>query len=179
MGRVHAQERGAVDRAWQEALKGAAFDHEHRIMLGEAVRWIRQKADLEFAADGTALRAVGIAQDITERKAAEEHINTLAYYDPLTGLPNRRLLRDCMKQGLASCSRSGRGGAHRSTASIGIAPFGRDPTTANDLLKQADIAMYQAKAAGRNALSFFEPPLSTSGGNDGVQDELFKSTAGE
>ncbi|MDP2810584.1 MAG: PAS domain S-box protein [Rhodocyclaceae bacterium] len=72
LARTHAQDRNAVDRTWQEALKGAAFDHEHRIVAGEAIRWVRQKAELEFAADGTPLRAVGITQDITERKLVEE-----------------------------------------------------------------------------------------------------------
>ena len=71
LGRTHAQDRSAVDRAWQAALKGQAFDHEHRIMVAKAVRWVRQKAEFEFASDGTPLRAVGITQDITERKRNE------------------------------------------------------------------------------------------------------------
>ncbi|MDP2822097.1 MAG: sensor domain-containing diguanylate cyclase [Sulfuritalea sp.] len=267
LARVHAQDRSAVDHAWREALEGgAAFDHEHRIVVGDSIRWVRQQAELEFAADGTPLRAVGITQDITERKAAQEEINSLAYYDPLTQLPNRRLLHDRIKQALASCSRSGHGGAlffidldnfktlndtlghdigdlllqqvaqrlgtcvrevdtvarlggdefvvlladlsetpgeadaqarivgekvlaslglphllaghaHRSTASIGITLFGRRQTTVNDLLKQADIAMYQAKAAGRNALSFFEPGVSTPDGSDALQNDLFETDA--
>ncbi|MCX7167150.1 MAG: PAS domain S-box protein [Rhodocyclales bacterium] len=71
LARTHAQDRSAVDRAWQAALKGQAFDHEHRIMVAKAVRWVRQKAEFEFAPDGTPLRAVGITQDITERKRNE------------------------------------------------------------------------------------------------------------
>lgn len=43
--------------------------------------------------------------DITQRKAAEEQIRTLAYYDALTGLPNRILLQDRMAQALARASR--------------------------------------------------------------------------
>ena len=71
LARAHAQDRSAVDRAWQAALKGDLFDQEHRIMAGNAIRWIRQQAELEFAADGTVISAVGITQDITERKNAE------------------------------------------------------------------------------------------------------------
>lgn len=71
LARAHAQDRSAVDRAWQAALKGDPFDQEHRIMAGNAIRWIRQKVELEFAADGTVISAVGITQDITERKNAE------------------------------------------------------------------------------------------------------------
>jgi len=71
LARVHAEDRSAVNWAWQGALKGDPFDREHRIMVGDAIRWVRQKAELEFAADGTVLRALGITQDITERKQAE------------------------------------------------------------------------------------------------------------
>jgi signal transduction histidine kinase len=71
LARIHAQDRSTVDWAWQAALKGAPFDHEHRILAGKGIRWIRQKAELEFASDGTVLSAVGITHDITERKNAE------------------------------------------------------------------------------------------------------------
>ena len=46
---------------------------------------------------------------------------------------------------------------HYCTASIGAAIFGDRPIAEEELLKQADMAMYQAKAAGRNALRFFDP----------------------
>ena len=49
--------------------------------------------------------------DITERKRAEKEIVNLAFYDRLTGLPNRRLLRDRLEQALAGSARSGRHGA--------------------------------------------------------------------
>src|SRR5439155_947246 len=49
--------------------------------------------------------------DITERKAAEAEIEHLAFYDPLTQLPNRRLLLDRLQQALAACARSRRRGA--------------------------------------------------------------------
>ena len=49
--------------------------------------------------------------DITERKAAAEKIERLAFYDPLTGLPNRRLLLDRLQQTVASSARSGEEGA--------------------------------------------------------------------
>ncbi len=49
--------------------------------------------------------------DITERKAAEEQIRNLAFYDPLTNLPNRRLLMDRLDVALATCARHPRMGA--------------------------------------------------------------------
>jgi diguanylate cyclase (GGDEF)-like protein/PAS domain S-box-containing protein len=47
----------------------------------------------------------GTVEDITDRKRAEEQVQFLAYYDALTGLPNRTLLRDRLEQALASARR--------------------------------------------------------------------------
>ncbi len=74
LARAHPQDRDAVDNAWLEAVKGAPFEHEHRIVAGDAIRWVRQKAVLEFDADGTAIKAVGVAQDITESKQFKTEI---------------------------------------------------------------------------------------------------------
>jgi diguanylate cyclase (GGDEF)-like protein/PAS domain S-box-containing protein len=71
LAQMHPDDRRAVATAWRAALKGAAFDHEHRIQIGSEVRWVRQKAELKYAADGMAISAVGVTQDITERKQAE------------------------------------------------------------------------------------------------------------
>jgi len=190
--------------------------------------------------------------DLTERKRAEREIVNLAYYDRLTGLPNRTLLRDRLQQAIAGSARNGRcgallfidldnfkllnetsghavgdqllveaarrlaaclgdagsaariggdefvavvedlsprppeaaatakaigeaiiaalnapyalpGGIRHSTPSIGVAMFGGDGTGDwEELLKQADIAMYGAKAAGRNALRFFDPEMQAT-----------------
>jgi predicted signal transduction protein with EAL and GGDEF domain len=51
------------------------------------------------------------------------------------------------------------GRSHTSTASIGIALFSEARGTVDELLKRADLAMYQAKAAGRNTLRFFNPEM--------------------
>lgn len=189
--------------------------------------------------------------DISESKASEEKIKQLAYYDPLTNLPNRRLLLDRLKLTLSSSARSGLTGAllfidldnfkslndtlghdfgdqllqqvskrlescvrvgdtvarlggdefvlmledlcqdklaaatqaesvgdkilttlgqpyllknHTciSTPSIGITLFNDHTQTIDELLKQADIAMYQAKKAGRNSLRFFDPCMQAT-----------------
>ena len=62
-------------------------------------------------ADGETTHYVGMFSDMTARKAAEDEIRNLAFYDPLTHLPNRRLLLDRLKQALASGSRDRRYGA--------------------------------------------------------------------
>jgi diguanylate cyclase (GGDEF)-like protein/PAS domain S-box-containing protein len=194
---------------------------------------------------------VGTFSDITLRKTSEDSIQRLAFYDPLTGLPNRRLLMDRLAQALATAMRHPRQGAllfvdldnfkilndtmghyqgdllleqvsnrlstcirecdtvarlggdefvvmledlsvdalkaatqaesvgekilltlnrpyqigehtHYSTPSIGITLFGSDPLESIDEpLKRADLAMYQAKAAGRNTLRFFDPQMQS------------------
>ena len=48
---------------------------------------------------------------------------------------------------------------HHSTCSIGVTLFGSAPWTVSELLKQADLAMYQAKNAGRNTVCFFDPEM--------------------
>ena len=65
------EDRQAASLAWQAALQSGSFDHEHRIRAGKSVRWIRQKADFLPATDGQVIRAVGISQDITERKLSD------------------------------------------------------------------------------------------------------------
>ena len=193
----------------------------------------------------------GIGRDITERKRDEDRIERLAFYDPLTGLPNRRLLMDRLHSALALRERDGSTGAilfidldnfkdlndtrghdvgdellklvavrlgecvrdadtvarlggdefvvmlqqlspaaqeaaadvevvgrkilqtlnqsyrlhgieHHSTPSIGVAMFQEDHLTIDELLKRADLAMYQAKAAGRNTLRFFDPAMQAA-----------------
>ena len=60
---------------------------------------------------GKVTHYVGTQTDITNRKMAEDKIRNLAFFDPLTNLPNRRLLMDRLQHALSSCARSGREGA--------------------------------------------------------------------
>lgn len=61
--------------------------------------------------EGRVERLMGIKEDITARRAAAEQIHSLAFYDSLTHLPNRRLLDDRLEQAMANSKRRGRHGA--------------------------------------------------------------------
>jgi len=61
--------------------------------------------------DGKPSGIIGVILDITDRKQAEQQIHQLAFYDPLTGLPNRRLLMDRLHQEFAIGARTGQYGA--------------------------------------------------------------------
>jgi len=69
---IHPEDRGAVDEAWQAALGGAPYDIEHRIIVGDSVKWVREQAELEIDAQGDILGGFGTCRDITGRKKAEE-----------------------------------------------------------------------------------------------------------
>jgi len=191
------------------------------------------------------------ASDITERKRAEQEIRNLAFYDPLTQLPNRRLLTDRLTHALATSERTGSQGAllfidldkfknlndtrghdigdlhltqvaqrlqdclrdcdtvarwggdeftvllegldgdadeaakraalvarkilsslnepyqlqgqeHHSSPSIGVVTFRGQSMPPDELLKQADLAMYQAKGSGRNTVSVYDPSMQAT-----------------
>ena len=68
-------------------------------------KWILANVWAVRGADGKILRREGAIQDITERKAAEGQVQFMAYYDALTGLPNRTLFQDRLAKALASARR--------------------------------------------------------------------------
>ena len=193
----------------------------------------------------------GTGTDISARKKAEADIERLAFFDALTGLPNRRLLIDRLQKAIASSTRRTTHGAllfidldnfkilndtlghhmgdellkqvatrlsecvrgidtvarlggdefvvmleelsshaieagaqveavgkkvllalnqqfvlggqqHHSSPSIGVTLFFESQHSVDELLKRADLAMYQAKAAGRNTLRFFDPVMQAA-----------------
>lgn len=74
---VYPEDRDKVNKAWTAALHGARYDIEHRIIVGGEVKWVRERAKVEFGKDGNAIEGLGTAQDITERKRAESEIRIL------------------------------------------------------------------------------------------------------
>lgn len=71
---VHADDRDAVQSAWQAAMTGKPYDIEHRIVVGEEIHWVHEKAQVAFNDEGLPLEGVGTVHDITQRKQAEEKI---------------------------------------------------------------------------------------------------------
>ncbi len=67
---VHPDDRAYVDREWQASLRGEPYDIEHRLLVNGKVKWVREKAELEFDEHGDLLGGFGTTQDITDIKQA-------------------------------------------------------------------------------------------------------------
>jgi diguanylate cyclase (GGDEF)-like protein/PAS domain S-box-containing protein len=117
---------GQTPRLLQSGYHNASFYREmwetiHRTGAWQGEVWGRRKngeiypkwlsISAVIGANGTVSHYIGTHNDITERKKAEEKINVLAFFDQLTGLPNRTLLLDRLKQAMFSSGRSDNHGA--------------------------------------------------------------------
>ncbi|MBK8019460.1 MAG: EAL domain-containing protein [Betaproteobacteria bacterium] len=101
------------DQAFVESL----WEHAHRDAGWEGEVWLRRRDELVFparlranvvrAVDGTPTHCLLAFEDISERKAQDDRIRHLAQHDFLTGLPNRALLEDRLKQAIPLAQRSG------------------------------------------------------------------------
>jgi diguanylate cyclase (GGDEF)-like protein/PAS domain S-box-containing protein len=89
------------------------FDSEYKIIRPSdgVERWMHGLGKVTYDDQGNPISLIGTVQDITERKLALEQIQSLAFFDPLTGLPNRRLLMDRLHQALAASLRHRQRGA--------------------------------------------------------------------
>lgn len=74
---VHPEDRENVNRSWQAALRKEPYNIEHRILIGGKIKWVREKAQVEFDKKGRAISGVGTVQDITEYKKQEENSRKL------------------------------------------------------------------------------------------------------
>jgi PAS domain S-box-containing protein len=71
---VHPDDRAYVDREWQAGLQGKPYDIEHRLLVNGKIKWVREKAELEFDEQGRLIGGFGTTQDITGRKVAEQKL---------------------------------------------------------------------------------------------------------
>ncbi len=244
-----AQSLRINDEAALSTNEAVTIEESSVALDGTTLHWLSSRFPYT---DSSGRRYVGgIALDITERKLAEEKIETLAFYDSLTNLPNRRLLLNRLAHVLNNASRQNNlcallfidldnfktlndtrghnrgdlllqevahrlshsvrkgdtlarlggdefvlllenlpsdplhaanqtetvvekifaalrqpyeidGHLHNSTPSIGITLLGDHEEQVEEPLRRADLAMYQAKAAGRNTFRFFDPELQTA-----------------
>jgi diguanylate cyclase (GGDEF)-like protein/PAS domain S-box-containing protein len=109
---VHPDDKDMLYARWQAVLKGeqAFYAVEHRVktQTGEWL-WIASLGKIvQQSADKKTLRMTGTNADISARKRAEAHIELLATTDPLTLLPNRRVLADRLAHGMLNVERTGR-----------------------------------------------------------------------
>lgn len=90
---VHPEDRERARRLVTEAGEtGTDLDFETRLVRTDgSLRWVHCRGTVVLVEDGEVLRMRGTCHDITERKQLEEAIARLAFHDPLTGVPNRRL----------------------------------------------------------------------------------------
>lgn len=105
---VHSGDRLRVYKA-RKAAAFRQYDETYRIVRRDgAVRWVRDRAFPVRDAANQVYRIAGIAEDITQRKEAEEKLVHMAHFDGLTGLPNRVLFHDRLGQMLAQARRRDR-----------------------------------------------------------------------
>ncbi len=97
-----------INRSMRELVKsGAGFSLEHEVKRpsGE-IRVVQQQAEI-FSMNGDRVRQIiGTIRDITIEKQTEEHIRRLAFYDSLTGLPNRRMFQERLTNAIAVAKRN-------------------------------------------------------------------------
>lgn len=108
-GRVHPDDRERY-RANDEAANasGDRFEIEYRVVHPDgSIRWLRDAGQIEREGSGGAIRQHGVTMDITERKELEERLGHQAFYDSLTGLPNRTLFAAKRGEALDQAARAG------------------------------------------------------------------------
>ena len=106
----HPDDQGRVLHAFEAALRGEqAYDVEFRITLPDGTaRIIHEQAEVTLNEKGSPGRIEGTLQDLTEQRHADERIKYLAYFDCLTGLPNRQSFAEHVSHALRGAKRSKR-----------------------------------------------------------------------
>ncbi|HET8939379.1 MAG TPA: EAL domain-containing protein [Polyangiales bacterium] len=102
---VHPEDRAMVT-AMFDPPHAHQIDYRMRLPDGRE-RAIHQEAEIVLELDSSEPRLVGAVQDMTEWRQAEQRAIALAYYDSLTGLPNRAELRRYLSQALEQAERLG------------------------------------------------------------------------
>ena len=104
---IHPDDRDAVNSAYASSLQTREpYEIIHRLLMRDGrIKWVSERCQTSFNAEGSPLRSIGTVQDITEQKMTQERIEHMAHYDTLTGLPNRALFYDRLRQALVLAKR--------------------------------------------------------------------------
>ncbi|MFA6970510.1 MAG: diguanylate cyclase [Gallionella sp.] len=110
---IHPDDRERIRELFNETIAtGVGRQAEFRFVLPDgSLHMMESRGGLIRDNQGKPLLVLVVSHDITERKLADEKIRSLVFYDALTQLPNRRLLKDRMTQAMAACKRGGHYGA--------------------------------------------------------------------
>ncbi|MBC8006648.1 MAG: diguanylate cyclase [Prolixibacteraceae bacterium] len=110
---IHPDDREYVKQVFSETvITGAGRQINYRMLKSDgAICAMESSGTVIRDHEGQVARVVVVSRDVTERRVLEEQMRHLAFYDTLTGLPNRRLLNDRLHQALAASARSGCYGA--------------------------------------------------------------------
>ena len=108
IARVHIDDRAHIDGEIQAALRNEReYCPEFRILWPDnSVHYIKAVSKATFDLAGNPTRLVGVNYDITEQKDIQMRLDKEASYDPLTRLPNRRLITDRLKQAITFADRN-------------------------------------------------------------------------
>ena len=79
---VHPDDKDYVHEKWSAGLNNEPYDIEHRLIVNDKVKWVREKADIEFNTEGKPIMAIGFTQDITEGKQLEEELEEIFNLSP-------------------------------------------------------------------------------------------------
>ena len=113
--RIHPEDRPTVQRLRDDVLTGQAqkIELEYRVrhQSGAWIWLLDRGKGFDWDDADCPRRVAGTCVDITERKTNEASIHRLAFYDPLTDLPNRRLFLDRLTNAHAAARRGGYHGA--------------------------------------------------------------------
>jgi diguanylate cyclase (GGDEF)-like protein/PAS domain S-box-containing protein len=105
---VHPEDLASLDMALKAHIRGDTdqFQHEHRIVQSDGtVRWVLCRGAAVRNRSGRATRIAGSLTDVTERARSQAQLREAAQQDPVTGLPNRRLFTELLRETLDRCHR--------------------------------------------------------------------------